>query len=169
MNNNYPKYKIIASIGFNQKDLNFYQKALAQFDRVIVHPDLNRNYDFLKKLDTSRLEILVNEFCVVNCPFRIEHSNYISEIALQQRFYFLKDNPHTMGSCLAIERGYTRNNGLVVNLKELNTLFELGIKHFKIQGREHPFEKVIYSALTKYVVQDAIQSICGTSETNRST
>jgi collagenase-like PrtC family protease len=83
---------------------------------------------------------------------------------LKKKQYFLKDDEHTLGSCLAVERGYARNNGIVVNLKELNKLFSIGIKHFKIQGREHPFERVLYGALTKYVVQDTIRCICGTNE-----
>ncbi len=160
----YPKYSVIASIGFNRKDLEFYQWAQGLYDRVVLHPDLNRDYGLIAQLDPSKLEILVNEFCVANCPFRIEHSTYISESILQKRTYFLRDNEYSGGSCLAAARGYKRQNELVVTDQELNSLHRRGIVHFKIQGREHPFRDVIYPALRTYVIKDTIRSICGTNE-----
>ncbi|MBI2910350.1 MAG: hypothetical protein HYX92_22120 [Chloroflexi bacterium] len=159
----YPKYRVIASIGFDRTDLEYYREAQKLYDTVVLHPDLNRDYDLIKHLDASRLEVLVNEFCVANCPFRTEHSTYISEIALANRTYFMYDNEHTRGSCLAVERGYRRNKELVVTPQELNRLHKMGITQFKIQGREHPFDAAIYPALREYTIKDTIRTICGTN------
>ncbi len=162
----YPKFKIIASIGFNKIDFEFYQKALDLYDLVVLNPDLNSDFDFIRRLDSSRIEILVNEFCITNCPYRSEHSRYISEIILNNLTYSFLDDEHSKGACLAAERGLNRTDSLVVEHSKLNELYDIGIRHFKIQGREHPFDYVLHNALKKYVVQDSIRCALGTNITD---
>ncbi len=160
----YPDYRVIASIGFNRKDLEFYKQAQEHYDLVVLHPDRNEDDEFIEQLDTSRIEVLVNELCIADCPFRTEHSDYISRLVRENRSYFVRDDEHTGGECLAVERGYRGKGELVVTLERLNRLHGMGVEHFKIQGREHPFEKVVYQGLREYVIKDAIRCLCGTGQ-----
>ena len=156
----FPRYQLIASIGFLRKDLACYRQAQQDYDRVVLHPDLNRDHELIRELDPAKLEVLVNERCVVNCPFRQEHADHISRIILQRRLYFREDSEHTRGGCLAVERGYSHDNGLVLGFDEVDALFELGVRHFKIQGREHAFDLELDRALKRYVLQHTMRRIC---------
>ena len=155
----YPSYKIIASIGFNRKDIDFYKETLKQYDIVVLHPDLNSEYDFIKQLDLSRLEILVNELCIKNCQFRQQHIQMISEINYKNPAYFYYDNNYMNGSCIAARKEYKFSSELILSLEDVQYLNNLGIKHFKIQGREHNFDEILKKMLNKYVLQGTIKEL----------
>ena len=77
---NYPKFKLIYSITgcqdtqfpFSEKDIAFYQKKQSDFDCIVPRSD--HNFDpGLNRLDADKLELLINEECVLNCPEYPKH------------------------------------------------------------------------------------------------
>lgn len=155
----YPSYRVIASIGFNRKDLAFYQETLKEYDLVVLHPDLNRSMELIQQLDASKLEILVNEFCIGNCQFRTQHSTFISRLNREPVSYFRSDHSFMNGSCIAADHGLRFNRELQLSMEEVNRLNACGVRHFKIQGREHDFEQVVKKALHTYVLQGTIREL----------
>jgi collagenase-like PrtC family protease len=159
----YPRYRLIASIGFCRKDIDFYRKALELYDIVVLHPDLNRRYDLIRTLDTERLEVLVNEYCMDGCPFREEHAGYISNIIKEGALYFRNDSEHLGRSCLANIRGHRMEPRLILDFDQIEALNRLGIRRFKIQGREHRFEASLCKDLRRFVVRDTVRTLCRTA------
>ena len=59
--------------------IDVYKKLAEEYDEVMVHPDDVLNYDLLEKIeDKERHILLVNEYCIRNCPLRAFH--YLSLI-----------------------------------------------------------------------------------------
>ena len=119
-------------------DLAYYRSLESRFDSYVVDVDDNVNYDLLKHLDPAKAEILVNSCCVYHCPHKAEHYDLLvkvhdkdSGITMDTVLEYQKKNckAYPMGRQL----GKTRNHCL--SLEELRTLYHMGFRHFKLQGR----------------------------------
>lgn len=76
----HPSLKRISSTTKWPKDTTAIQKELARFDRVVLDNDIAHDPDALSALrDRDKLEVMVNEYCVLGCPHREEHYRAISE------------------------------------------------------------------------------------------
>ncbi|MDP3044776.1 MAG: hypothetical protein Q8N93_05105, partial [Bacillota bacterium] len=153
---NYPAYRLITSICFCRTDLKFYLKAQDEYDLVVLHPDLNRDLKFISQLDTSRLEVLVNEDCFYLCPNRLQHYKNISEIILSNQRVFYKERP----GCLS-EVMFERNRfggELLLSQGDIDRLEALGVRHFKLQGRQESWD-YMHGELGKYIEQPTIRKI----------
>jgi collagenase-like PrtC family protease len=135
---NYPEFAIKASICNTSSD---YQSLLDIYDIVVLQPDDNRKYDLISTLDTSRLEILVNEPCVQDCPYRREHFMYFSRNVLERRIIY--KHSADLNACLAEKAGDIRCAELVLSNEEVRRLYNLGIRNFKIGGRDTSSEYLI--------------------------
>lgn len=154
---NYPKFKLAASICFCEKSIKGYEKLFKKYDMVILHPDLNRDFDFIKKIspvNRERLCVLINEECVPNCLFRKEHYKKISQKALEQIYI----NKHiNFFECLMRKRKkIIENNPMPLKEEEVKSLISLGIKNFKIQGRQLKFD-YIANYIRDYIEKPAIR------------
>ena len=156
---NYPAYKIVASIGFNRKDPDFYQDIQHEYDMMVLHPDLNQNLELIKRLDVSKLEVLVNEYCKKNCEFRTQHSEFISKLNKKQTTYLKRDHTFMNGRCMAVGHDQEFHNELILSWEEVDRLNKFGVQHFKIQGREHDYAQVLKKALHTYIMQGTIREL----------
>lgn len=129
---NYPKYKCILSVTKANNNIDFINQALPLYDLVVLPPDLSKNYMLLEQInDLSKIEVLVNNYCIKDCPFSAEHYRITSEAQM-------KMDPR-------IEEEYKKNkpcslnkNGLYPNLlsnDNINILYKMGIQNFKLSGR----------------------------------
>lgn len=162
---NYPKYRLIASVCYCRKDLEFYQKAQKEFDLVVLHPDLNRDYGFIRRLDPARLEVLVNEDCFYNCPNRLQHYKNISELVLRKEPVFFASR----AGCLSEKQfGRSRFEGeLRLSLQNLSRLSALGVRHFKLQGRQASWsfmEEEMINYIEKGTIREIIRAWGQTSK-----
>ncbi len=154
---NYPKYKIIASICFTKTDIDFYKEMLDKYDIVVLHPDLNRNLEFISQLDTSRIEVLVNEDCSRNCPYRKQHYDLISQRFLDKNFIMLDDGDRMKSTCLwRFHVKDIKEKHLSLSYSEMDQLRDIGIVHFKLQGRTYDTE--MYNKNLNYFLGDYIYS-----------
>lgn len=153
---NYPRYRLIASVAFCRKDAEFYKRALEQYDLVVLHPDLNRDYRFIRGLDTERLEVLVNEDCFYNCPHRRQHYANISEVVLRREPVFFAGR---LGCLSERQFGRSRFEGeLRLGAGAVDRLAALGVKHFKLQGRQAAWS-FMEDEMVNYVEKGTIREI----------
>jgi len=140
----YPNLHLMASIikvtcEKGAGDLSYYRALESGFDAYVVDVDDNVNYDLLKNLDPAKAEILVNSCCVYHCPFKAHHYDLLvqvhdkaSGVTMDTVLEFQKKN------CKAYppgrQLGKTRNHCLT--LEELRTIYDMGFRLFKLQGRQ---------------------------------
>lgn len=101
---------------------------------VVLPYEYNNKPDLQKFTHPENLEIIVNEKCVENCPWRRQHWCNVNEVNL-----FRKDVEYT--KCMVKDKKllkdvYAHN----VNRKQLANYAALGINHFKVVGRTSPFQ-----------------------------
>lgn len=101
----------------------------------------NKNEDFLKGIvHKDKIEILVDETCHKDCPYRKKHYEDVARIQLLE----LGDGE---AKCM-FEPHYTRNNSFyenlsnnpdtVINADDLyNKYVDMGFRHFKLLGRNN--------------------------------
>lgn len=143
----YPTLRCVSSIlkvvnGGGKGRLDAYKRLADQYDEVMVHPDDVLNVDLLERLeDKDRYTLLVNEYCIRNCPLRPFHYKSLSELA----FNFFGhdgaefDKRQASNGCRDLQRMLTddRLGVLALNTPEIARLYDMGFRHFKLQGRGH--------------------------------
>lgn len=135
--------------------LDYYKQLETQFNKYVVHPDDNFNYDLLKSLNKSKAEILLNERCFSNCPQRTLHYTAIANI---QKSYNKDNTPQAkvLAQCTAIpeiKQLHSNRRNISLSLAEFNELYCLGFRHFKLQGRiDNPY--VFFYDMIRYTLQD---------------
>jgi len=141
------------------RDFDYYNELADRFDRVMVNPDDNLNYTLLEKMaksgKTEKYEFLVNENCSLYCPVRDRHYLSYGNIALsgwRGMFHFYdKDEDefyglgHSGSGASAICGRVNYNNpdpikrtnirSCLLTNKEVKRIYDMGFRHFKLQGR----------------------------------
>lgn len=136
-------------------DLDYYKQLEKNFKNYVVHPDDNLNLSLLKKLDSNKVEILLNERCAPNCPNRVNHyinlskeqSNLLSNSCVKNNF---------LDCCNFIpeikQLSHNKKN-ITLSLKEVEILYDLGFNKFKIQGRTDNLYSFSFDIL-KYILKN---------------
>ena len=159
----YPKLKLVSSIlkitnGGGKGRLDAYKRLADEYDEVMVHPDDVLNYDLLEKIeDKERHILLINEYCIRNCPIRPLHYKSLSESALAFISYdsstFEKkqatNDCRNLYTLLADEH----KSVLALNTPEIQRLRDMGFRHFKVQGRGHANGSSILFDLLRLVLR----------------
>ncbi len=123
-------------------------------ERIVLDEDIYRNFDILKnirKMYTGELEVIVNSFCLNDCPFKMFHYNAISYSHKNSAQYpFFSTNCHQLHM--------NAENFMKLNWirpEDIHYYNDLGINYFKIQGRTNvttgdPVKAVKYYMDEKY-------------------
>ncbi len=160
----FPKLRLISSIlkitaERGKGQLETYQRYAERFDEVMVHPDDVFNYSLLEKLeDKERYILLVNEYCIRNCPLRALHYDELSRTA----FEFLGhdssafDAKQSRNGCRSLHTllADEKRSVLALNTPEIARLREMGFRHFKMQGRGHANASAILFDLLRLVLRN---------------
>lgn len=161
---NYPGLRLVSSIlkvtdcgGRGKYDK--YRELEEAYDEVMVHPDDVLNDALLEKLENKDKYILiVNEYCIRNCPIRPLHYRSLSWQAL----HFLEEENSDFTK-LQSDNGcrnlYTllrdaKYGVLALNTPEIRHLREMGFKHFKLQGRGHDNASSVLFDLLRLVLRN---------------
>ena len=127
----YPRYKFISS---TTKCLNAYEleKELTKDYRLVVaDSSLNHTDELFDISDKSRVELLVNHYCVPNCPKRKKHYEEVSRANLGS-----VDNK---ANCQHILRSFwdiKEHNSSFISVDDIFGKYsDAGFKHFKLDGR----------------------------------
>ncbi|MBI5417870.1 U32 family peptidase [Candidatus Poribacteria bacterium] len=139
---NFPELKIVASVFLNidstQKAL-FYQNFGVQ--EIVIDQSQNRNLQFLKnlkKLLNIELQLVVNNICLLFCPFRFYHQNINSHASQydRKRTKNVSDQYVTL-SCESIRINQPEEiiKSPWLRPEDLVHYEKIGIERFKISGR----------------------------------
>lgn len=124
--NKYPDIKIIRSIVKGNKP---EEKEIDKYDMIVIPKFYNHNRDYLKDISNKcTIELLCDEPCDTSCDRRKEHYEVFNRSQL-----FQYSNGDLKCTC-------QRNkfyNELMILPEEINDYIDLGIKHFKLSGREN--------------------------------
>lgn len=162
----YPELRRVSSIlkvttmGGRGK-LDVYRRLADQYDEVMVHPDDVLRDELLEKLeDKERYILLINEYCIRNCPLRPLHYKALSETSLDFLHYdstpFI--NKQKENGCLDLRTMLTHpeHSVLALTMAEIARLRAMGFRHFKLQGRGQASAAPLLSDLLRLVCrQDA--------------
>lgn len=139
--------------------LDYYKDLEERFDKYVVHPDDNFNYELLEKLDPAKAEFLLNEPCLINCANRIRHYELIAQTGLDIRNVFAQEELKEFTECTCESIPFTRQleqqeirRNLCLGLDEVQKLAELGFYKFKLQGRNYGHNMFLYD-LTRYLLE----------------
>jgi collagenase-like PrtC family protease len=144
----YPNLKVKSSLlkpTYESKSLpsyNYYNDLLDRYDEVILHPDSNTDYKLLSNIsDITRIEILVNENCPVNCTVRkehyvLEHKIFEVETVEERELALSRHNRFFKNKCPKIQNGIG-NIPMIINNEDLYSLIDIGIRRWKYEGRDH--------------------------------
>lgn len=149
----YPKIKVISSVikPYNEYILepdtpDYYNNLCRKFDRVVIRPELNFDYKFLKKLKYKKqIELIVNNRCLFNCRLRAYHYRRLSEkyeSASRQTFCNKKKN-----NIMYI------NNNTLLSKNDIVNLEKLGFEYFKLDGRYWSDVELYNDVIAAYIFE----------------
>ncbi len=139
--------------------LDTYQRLADEYDEVMVHPDDVTNDVLLEKLeDKERYILLVNEYCIRNCPLRGRHYAEHSREALDFMGYSTAgfEKAQRTNGCMSLFTLLTdeRRGVLALSTPEIAHLRDMGFRHFKLQGRGHDHAGTLLSDLLRLVLRN---------------
>jgi hypothetical protein len=162
--------KVVAEGG--RGNASYYNDLGKRFFRYVVHAEDCQDARLLDQLDRTKAEILLNENCLRGCPRRARHFEAIARMhkflgdrqvvvaggpgdTLLERRAVEQELDQFLAVCPAMPFSRQigkrqRNSHLTRN--EIKSLYNMGFRHFKIQGRsDHP----LYFAydLTRYTLE----------------
>lgn len=116
-------------------ELNLKRGGEYKYKRVIINGNFTKDFDFLKSLPRKEAcEILVNDVCTVVCPNRWEHHNIFDRVALGEKIETNQCHANN-GDIVAAPLYKMMTYPLFVKVEQIKEYLEIGINHFKIQGR----------------------------------
>jgi hypothetical protein len=162
--------KVVAEGG--RGNASYYNELGKRFYRYVVHLDDCQDPRLLDQLDRTKAEIILNENCLRDCPKRARHYELTARVheclgdrqvvaaggpgdTLLQRQLAEQELEQFMVDCTAhsLNRQMNqraRNCNLTRN--ELKSLYDMGFRYFKIQGRDNIPYCFAYD-LTRYTLE----------------
>lgn len=141
----YPSLKLVSSIlkvssERGKGDLDYYLRLADRFDKVMLHPDDTLNLELLEKLpNKEQYEVLINEYCILNCPIRHLHYRQLSELSLAYSVYVEDTFVQKRAKNGCTDFNHLCSNGaketLALKPSEIKAVYDLGFRIFKVQGR----------------------------------
>lgn len=168
----HPELKQIASIiraavHNGPLDKEYYESQGKKFDCVVFLPDDVFNYPLLESIEPkAKFEIIANEPCLVGCKVRRVHYALLAQhgkfdINLDEKSRDFEINrciSKPLSKQIAVHIGQsnasrTRNCNLTED--EINYIYDLGYRRFKLQGRNENRGSFLYD-VTKYTLEPTI-------------
>lgn len=143
----YPDLRQIASttkVTFEQGAgrVEYYRELGQRFSRYVIHLDDGRNYGLLDQLDREKTEIIVNENCAEGCPNRAWHydayGRWQKAAGTPEQHVIGEELKHIISICpspLHLDRPQQRTRSCNLTRGEMKKLYDMGFRHFKLQGR----------------------------------
>lgn len=138
-----------------EAEIDYYNELLKKYDKVVVRPEFAKYYlnDCYKKIDDiSRIEVLLNQVCVPNCPKAVQHYTYIEREEADR--YESREKFECYSMSLSSPERQVKN--LCFSIEETdNMVNNIGLKHLKLQGRAGAQGPILpFLAFYSYVFKD---------------
>lgn len=156
----YPNFKYILSTTACIRDIDKINELSEVYDYVVINYNDNKNDDFLNALvNRDKIEIMVNELCVPNCPNRVHHYEFLAKKQLGLVPYECTYNcpskaPTNPYSPMPDEY---LNNQIVTPDELYGKYVDMGFTNFKLQGRGMPMMYTLENYLL-YMVKPEYQN-----------
>lgn len=141
---------------------DYYTKIAESYDRVVLHPDDGLDPDLIEQiLHKEKVEVLVNENCIRNCPSREEHCDLVCQFYQNKRDQNCLEELEgfKVRKCQSVQDIKTLRrflNGEINTCNftesELFAVYALGVRNFKIQGRSLSAASLLYD-ITRYILK----------------
>jgi hypothetical protein len=154
---------------------SYYQELGKRFYRYIVHPDDCHDPKLLDQLDRDKAEIIVNENCLRECTLRARHYELIAKAQKAKEHDWSGTagapaqapvGPHpaksaaqeleeAMAECpsMPLNRQINRRRrNCNFTRQEMKAVYDMGFRHFKLQGRRDGVYCYAYD-LTRYLLE----------------
>jgi len=120
------------------EETEYYNELLKDYDLVVVRPEYSKFFlgDNPTAInDISRVEVLINQPCLLYCPKEIEHQLSYEQIKLRPNANYRYDGCPLRQ--LSFEQIIDGKHTCPHTNETVNKLLSVGVKHLKVQGREH--------------------------------
>lgn len=158
----YPDIKLVSSVikflSENIKDIDneteYINTLIDKYDRVVVRSEYISNEEKnLKDIkDLSKLVVLVNSTCEVDCPVANKHYNLISSFFKEEITYnegfnlFVKFCPKVINPSMKAN---------TLSSEDIQNAIDSGITHLKLQGRQVEFNEM-FSILCRNFFKETV-------------
>lgn len=152
---NYPKYKIVSSTTKRIKDkAKINEEIEKNYHLVVLDYDLNHDFQYLKTIKKpEKVELLLDELCEENCPFRKKHYESFSSAQIN----FSKKNnfscPFIKNDILSLDQVKNRKSFISIN-EIFDKYCKIGYNNFKLIGRANSINFVIDSYIYYFVREE---------------
>jgi hypothetical protein len=156
---------------------SYYRELGKRFYRYVVHPDDGFDLALLDQLDRDKAEILVNEYCLRDCPNRPRHVDLVARVqrsssnsqaiapgavvSTDPRVEYQRVTQE-LGQLLAdcqlvppVRQIGNRQRNCNFTREEMKAVYDLGFRHFKLQGRRDPVYSFAYD-LAHYMLEPGV-------------
>lgn len=141
--------KVTEELG--RDNLDYYLSACDRFESVMLHPDDVNNLPLLEKLERDKIEIMVNENCARNCPNRIKDYEVMGgmlrkgpNVDPDSNDYAIMEKRHCRMPLRRLVSGIQSCN---LTMTEMTTVYSMGYRRFKLQGRQDPPKTFLFDML----------------------
>lgn len=136
-----------------EAETKYYNKLLKEYDIVVVRPEysklvLTQNPELID--DISRIEVLINQTCIKNCPNAPLHNEILTaqhlgtHVQEEELFFCYKEK---------FQDAELYRYNVAHTYKEVSKLVKSGVKHLKLQGRGEPvpyYENAVHLAIEMF-------------------
>lgn len=144
-----------------EEELDFYNRLTKNYDKVVVRPEFAKFYlpKFYNRINNlGKIEVLVNQSCVPNCPIATEHYTYFEKLETQrlEKAKYRFECYHNQRKSSYADK---LNDNLHFDTKEVDELVNIGIKNLKLQGRAgSQGDTMPFLAFYNYVLKPGVQN-----------
>ena len=149
----YPRFRRISSTTKGIKTIDdFNAECEKDFHLCVLGYGVNNNFELLQKIKhPEKTEIMVNEPCVENCPYRQEH--YASVARWQ-----INNEPDGFRTCGYYDFAAAMSRKHFISYRDIVEVYApMGFNHFKIVGRTSPKHDVV-EAYVHYFIRPVYQT-----------
>lgn len=150
---NYPALKLIASTTKELPTVAQTEGLIGLYDRAVLNYNLIHDRDELSLITKPlQLEVMVNEYCTLNCPFRKAHYRDISKSQYEGRQSQFQCRHEPSPQAYGFLQGLIDGDVFLKNSDVRRINRDYGIENFKIVGRGLERYDLV-DALLYYLVQ----------------
>lgn len=151
----YPDYDVFSSTTKRIMTVPELEKEAENYTLTVIDYSLNRNPDIFFLKDKHKYEILVNAYCMDNCPRRSQHYHEMANDQLHFGHVRTEEYDEPVGGCTFIGDDFftaQENRKDTIHPDEVYGYYaEEGFQHFKIEGRTiNPFD--VLESYMQYMV-----------------
>ncbi len=145
--------KLIGSTTLGLNTVEATDAALQKYDRAVLDYNFTKDESFISSLCApEKLEVMVNEYCTLNCPYRNEHYATVSRDQLAGRRSGFQCRHEPAPQAYGFLNGLINGDVFLRNEQVRHYNEDLGVGYFKIVGRELARYDIVDSYLY-YLIQ----------------